>query len=91
MFYVLLNIYVCEHNCVFVTYPHHVCVDLLILYGKFYLTPSGKMNRVLVARIIHTLMKGYCFQTDELRADVFSFFSTAMQYVRYVASACLLC
>ncbi|XP_048790877.1 serine-protein kinase ATM isoform X1 [Lagopus muta] len=56
--------------------------DLLILYGKFYLTPSGKMNRVLVARIIHTLMKGYCFQTDELRADVFSFFSTAMQYVR---------
>ncbi|XP_042694755.1 serine-protein kinase ATM isoform X3 [Centrocercus urophasianus] len=56
--------------------------DLLILYGKFYLTPSGKMNRVLVARIIHTLMRGYCFQTDELRSDVFSFFSTAMQYVR---------
>lgn len=56
--------------------------DLLILYGKFYLTPSGKMNRVLVARIIHTLMRGYCFQTDQLRSDVFSFFSTAMQYVR---------
>ncbi|XP_065586131.1 serine-protein kinase ATM [Cyrtonyx montezumae] len=56
--------------------------DLLMLYGKFYLTPSGKMNRVLVARIIHTLMRGYCFQTDELRSDVFSFFSRAMQYVR---------
>ncbi|XP_035183026.1 serine-protein kinase ATM isoform X2 [Oxyura jamaicensis] len=56
--------------------------DLLMLYGQFYLTPSGKMNRVLVARIIHTLMKGYCFQTDELKSDVFNFFSRAMQCAR---------
>ncbi|XP_066845922.1 serine-protein kinase ATM isoform X1 [Anser cygnoides] len=56
--------------------------DLLMLYGQFYLTPSGKMNRVLVARIIHTLMRGYCFQTDELKCDVFNFFSRAMQCAR---------
>ncbi|XP_010570895.1 PREDICTED: serine-protein kinase ATM isoform X4 [Haliaeetus leucocephalus] len=56
--------------------------ELLILYGQLYLRPSGKINRVLVARIIHTLMRGYCFQTDGLSSDMFIFFSKAMQYAR---------
>ncbi|XP_029898301.1 serine-protein kinase ATM isoform X3 [Aquila chrysaetos chrysaetos] len=56
--------------------------ELLILYGQLYLKPSGKINRVLVARIIHTLMRGYCFQTDGLSSDMFIFFSKAMQYAR---------
>ncbi|XP_065687565.2 serine-protein kinase ATM [Patagioenas fasciata] len=56
--------------------------ELLILYGQLYLRPSGKINRVLVARIIHTLTRGYCFQTDGLSSDMFIFFSKAMQYAR---------
>ncbi|XP_062423249.1 serine-protein kinase ATM [Rhea pennata] len=55
--------------------------ELLILYGQLYLERSGKINRVLVARIIHTLMRGYCFQTNG-SSDMFIFFSKAMQYVR---------
>lgn len=85
------------YNCVFITslcyyiYFQNTFADLLMLYGQFYLTPSGKMNRVLVARIIHTLMRGYCFQTDELKYDMFNFFSRAMQCARYVASVPFLC
>ncbi|XP_075580028.1 serine-protein kinase ATM [Pelecanus crispus] len=56
--------------------------ELLILYGQLYLRPSGKINRVLVARIIHTLTRGYCFQTDGLSSDMFVFFSKAMQCAR---------
>uniref|UniRef100_A0A663LSW0 non-specific serine/threonine protein kinase n=1 Tax=Athene cunicularia TaxID=194338 RepID=A0A663LSW0_ATHCN len=56
--------------------------ELLILYGQLYLKPSGKINRVLVARIIHTLTRGYCFQTDGLSSDTFIFFSKAMQCAR---------
>ncbi|XP_064027162.1 serine-protein kinase ATM isoform X2 [Pogoniulus pusillus] len=56
--------------------------DLLVLYGQLYLRPSGKINRVLVARIIHTLTRGYCYQTDGLSSDMFIFFSRAMQYAR---------
>ncbi|XP_009586363.1 PREDICTED: serine-protein kinase ATM-like, partial [Fulmarus glacialis] len=56
--------------------------ELLILYGQLYLKPSGKINRVLVARIIHTLTRGYCLQTDGLSSDMFIFFSKAMQCAR---------
>ncbi|NXF07653.1 ATM kinase, partial [Smithornis capensis] len=56
--------------------------ELLILYGKLYLKPSGNINRVLLARIIHTLMRGYCFQTDGLSSDMLIFFSKAMQSAR---------
>ncbi|KAM9300934.1 serine-protein kinase ATM isoform 3-T5 [Morus bassanus] len=56
--------------------------ELLILYSQLYLKPSGKVNRVLVARIIHTLMRGYCFQTDGLSSDMLTFFSKAMQCAR---------
>uniref|UniRef100_A0A8C3XBW8 non-specific serine/threonine protein kinase n=1 Tax=Cyanoderma ruficeps TaxID=181631 RepID=A0A8C3XBW8_9PASS len=56
--------------------------ELLTLYGNLYLKPSGNINRVLVARIIHTLMRGYCFQTDGLCSDMLVFFSKAMQSAR---------
>ncbi|NXH12272.1 ATM kinase, partial [Bucco capensis] len=61
--------------------------ELLILYGELYLRPTGKINRVLVARIIHTLTRGYCFQTDGLGSDMFIFFSRAMQRVRQERNA----
>ncbi|NXY15996.1 ATM kinase, partial [Atrichornis clamosus] len=56
--------------------------ELLTLYGQLYLKPSGNINRVLVARIIHTLTRGYCFQTDGLSSDMLVFFSKAMQCAR---------
>uniref|UniRef100_A0A8C9U8F7 non-specific serine/threonine protein kinase n=1 Tax=Serinus canaria TaxID=9135 RepID=A0A8C9U8F7_SERCA len=56
--------------------------ELLTRYGNLYLKPSGNINRVLVARIIHTLTRGYCFQTDGLCSDMLVFFSKAMQYAR---------
>uniref|UniRef100_A0A8D2QGN8 non-specific serine/threonine protein kinase n=1 Tax=Zonotrichia albicollis TaxID=44394 RepID=A0A8D2QGN8_ZONAL len=56
--------------------------ELLTRYGHLYLKPSGSINRVLVARIIHTLTRGYCFQTDGLCSDMLVFFSKAMQSAR---------
>uniref|UniRef100_K7FFL2 non-specific serine/threonine protein kinase n=1 Tax=Pelodiscus sinensis TaxID=13735 RepID=K7FFL2_PELSI len=56
--------------------------DLLTLYCKLYLKPSKDINRVLVARIIHTLTSGYCFQTDELNSNLFCFFAKALQCAR---------
>ncbi|NWY72580.1 ATM kinase, partial [Erithacus rubecula] len=56
--------------------------ELLTLYGHLYLKPSGNINKVLVARIIHTLTRGYCFQTDGLCSDMLVFFSKAMQSAR---------
>ncbi|XP_010190562.1 PREDICTED: serine-protein kinase ATM-like, partial [Mesitornis unicolor] len=66
---------------------HQQWSELLILYSHLYLRPSGKINRVLVARIIHTLMRGYCFQTDVLSSDMFIFFSKAMQCARQEKSS----
>uniref|UniRef100_A0A7M4F6F5 non-specific serine/threonine protein kinase n=1 Tax=Crocodylus porosus TaxID=8502 RepID=A0A7M4F6F5_CROPO len=57
-------------------------LKLLTLYCRLYLKPSKEINRVLVARIIHTLTRGYCFQTDGLNINMFSFFSKAMQCAR---------
>uniref|UniRef100_A0A8C3EGG5 non-specific serine/threonine protein kinase n=1 Tax=Corvus moneduloides TaxID=1196302 RepID=A0A8C3EGG5_CORMO len=56
--------------------------ELLTLYAHLYLESSGNINRVLVARIIHTLTRGYCFQTDGLSSDMLVFFSKAAQSAR---------
>ncbi|XP_054829190.1 serine-protein kinase ATM [Eublepharis macularius] len=56
--------------------------DLQNLYCKLFLKPSRDINKVLVARIIYTLSRGLCFQTDGLNSDLFNFFSRAMQFAR---------
>ncbi|EMP35905.1 Serine-protein kinase ATM [Chelonia mydas] len=56
--------------------------DLLTLYCKLYLKPSRDINRVLVARIIHTLIRGCCFQTDELNSNLYCFFEKALRCAR---------
>nr|XP_014351298.1 PREDICTED: serine-protein kinase ATM [Latimeria chalumnae] len=56
--------------------------DLLTLYCRLYLKPSRDINRVLLARIIHTLIRGCCFQTDGLISRLLDFFSKAMQTAR---------
>uniref|UniRef100_A0A4W3HS88 non-specific serine/threonine protein kinase n=1 Tax=Callorhinchus milii TaxID=7868 RepID=A0A4W3HS88_CALMI len=53
--------------------------DLITLYFKMHLKPSGNTNRVLVARIIHTLVRGCCIQSKGLTSKLFEFFSKAMQ------------
>lgn len=81
-------IYMFILTCIFCFYTF---AELLTRYGNLYLKPSGNINRVLVARIIHTLMRGYCFQTDGLCSDMLVFFSKAMQYARYIASVSFVC
>ncbi|KAJ6662351.1 hypothetical protein lerEdw1_012515 [Lerista edwardsae] len=56
--------------------------DLQSLYCKLFLKSSEDINRVLVARIIYTLIRGLCFQTEESDSNLFNFFSKAMQYIR---------
>ncbi|XP_053312431.1 serine-protein kinase ATM isoform X1 [Spea bombifrons] len=56
--------------------------DLLTLYCNLYLKPSSTINRLLVARIIHTLTRGCCLQTDGMHGKFFNFFMLAMQRIR---------
>ncbi|OCT57599.1 hypothetical protein XELAEV_18003301mg [Xenopus laevis] len=56
--------------------------DLLTLYFSLYLKPESTVNRLLVARIIHTLTRGCCQQTDGLHSMFFQFFSKTMKRVR---------
>ncbi|XP_048454334.1 serine-protein kinase ATM isoform X6 [Rhincodon typus] len=56
--------------------------DLMNLYFKMFLKPSNDTNRVLVARIIHTLVRGCCFQSEGLTSGLFEFFAKAMQNAR---------
>ncbi|XP_072119204.1 serine-protein kinase ATM isoform X1 [Mobula birostris] len=56
--------------------------DLMTLYFKMYLRPSKDTNRVLVARIINTLVRGCCFQSESLTSKLFEFFARAMQNAR---------
>ncbi|XP_069747371.1 serine-protein kinase ATM isoform X3 [Narcine bancroftii] len=56
--------------------------DLISLYFKMYLRPSRDTNRVLVARIVHTLVKGCCLQSEGLTSKLFEFFAKAMQSAR---------
>ncbi|XP_059502620.1 serine-protein kinase ATM isoform X2 [Stegostoma tigrinum] len=56
--------------------------DLMNLYFKMFLKPSNDTNRVLVARIIHTLVRGCCFQSEGLTSGLFEFFAKAVQNAR---------
>ncbi|XP_075707708.1 serine-protein kinase ATM [Rhinoderma darwinii] len=52
--------------------------DLLSIYFSLYLKPNGAINRLLVARIIQTLTRGCCLQTEGLHSNFFKFFSMVM-------------
>ncbi|XP_061484637.1 serine-protein kinase ATM isoform X2 [Rhineura floridana] len=56
--------------------------DLQNMYFKLFLKPSGDINKVLVARIIYTLTRGLCFQTDGLNSNILNFFSKAVLLAR---------
>ncbi|KAM4628418.1 serine-protein kinase ATM [Polymixia lowei] len=56
--------------------------SLLDLYCGLFNTSSKSINRVLVSRVIHTVVQGCCIQTDGLHNTLFSFFSKALPHVR---------
>ncbi|XP_056139019.1 serine-protein kinase ATM [Lampris incognitus] len=56
--------------------------SLLELYCDLFNTSVKSINRVLVSRVIHTLVRGCCIQTDGLHHMLFNFFSKALLNVR---------
>ncbi|XP_073469598.1 serine-protein kinase ATM [Aquarana catesbeiana] len=56
--------------------------ELLHIYCNLYLKPNSAINRLLVARIIHTLTRGCCLQFEGLHAKFFCFFSSVMTRAR---------
>ncbi|KAJ8280888.1 hypothetical protein GJAV_G00060510 [Gymnothorax javanicus] len=55
---------------------------LLDLYCGLFNNSSRAINRVLVSRIIHTVVQGCCMQTDGLTHTLFCFFSRALTNAR---------
>ncbi|KAK2847025.1 hypothetical protein Q5P01_010024 [Channa striata] len=56
--------------------------SLLDLYCNLFNSSSKSINRVLVSRVIHTLVQGCCTQTDGYNNTMFSFFSNALLNAR---------
>ncbi|KAJ8368814.1 hypothetical protein SKAU_G00088420 [Synaphobranchus kaupii] len=55
---------------------------LLDLYCGLFNGTSRAINRVLLSRIIHTVVQGCCLQTDGLTHTLFNFFSKALSNAR---------
>ncbi|XP_006899108.1 PREDICTED: serine-protein kinase ATM [Elephantulus edwardii] len=62
-------------------------LELLSVYFRLYLRPSQDINRVLVARIIYAVTKGFCSQTDGLNSQCLDFFPKAIQCARQEKSS----
>ncbi|XP_022052894.2 serine-protein kinase ATM isoform X1 [Acanthochromis polyacanthus] len=56
--------------------------SLLDLYCGLFSSSSKSINRVLVSRVIHTVVKGCCMQTNGFNNALFSFFSKALLNAR---------
>ncbi|XP_030599575.1 serine-protein kinase ATM-like [Archocentrus centrarchus] len=56
--------------------------SLLELYCDLFSSSSNSINRVLVSRVIHTVVRGCCMQTDGFNDMLFSFFPKALLNVR---------
>ncbi|CAJ0954485.1 unnamed protein product [Ranitomeya imitator] len=56
--------------------------ELLSIYFNLYLKPNCAINRLLAARIIQTLTRGCCLQTEVMHSKFFSFFSAVMHRLR---------
>ncbi|RVE64573.1 hypothetical protein OJAV_G00127090 [Oryzias javanicus] len=57
--------------------------SLLDLYCGFFNSSSKSINRVLLSRVIHTLVRGCCTQTDTFSDALFSFFTKALLNARW--------
>ncbi|XP_028656011.1 serine-protein kinase ATM [Erpetoichthys calabaricus] len=56
--------------------------DLLELYCKLYRKSCKDIDRVLLARIIFTLVRGCCLQTEGVTHSLFNFFSKSLPEAR---------
>ncbi|KAI4877690.1 hypothetical protein NFI96_016764 [Prochilodus magdalenae] len=56
--------------------------SLLELYCGLFTGTSRPINRVLLSRIIHTVVQGCCLQTEGLSHTLFSFFSKTLSNTR---------
>ncbi|XP_076837050.1 serine-protein kinase ATM isoform X2 [Brachyhypopomus gauderio] len=56
--------------------------SLLDLYCGLFNGPSRSINRVLLSRIIHVVVQGWCLQTEGLSDTLFTFFSRALSNSR---------
>ncbi|XP_010789117.1 serine-protein kinase ATM [Notothenia coriiceps] len=56
--------------------------NLLDLYCDLFNSSSKSINRVLVSRVIHTLVQGCCMQTEGFNHALFGFFSKALMNAR---------
>uniref|UniRef100_A0A672H734 non-specific serine/threonine protein kinase n=1 Tax=Salarias fasciatus TaxID=181472 RepID=A0A672H734_SALFA len=52
--------------------------SLLDIYCNLFNSSSKSINRVLLSRVIHTVVQGCCSQTDGAHDALFSFFSKAL-------------
>ncbi|KAM9801505.1 serine-protein kinase ATM [Neosynchiropus ocellatus] len=52
--------------------------NLLELFCSLFVSSSKCINRVLVSRVIHTVVKGCCMQTDGANSALFRFFSKVL-------------
>ncbi|XP_076001414.1 serine-protein kinase ATM isoform X2 [Genypterus blacodes] len=55
---------------------------LLDLYCDFFSSSSKSINRVLVSRVIRTVVQGCCMQTDGFQHTLFGFFSKVLLNAR---------
>ncbi|XP_068564532.1 serine-protein kinase ATM [Cebidichthys violaceus] len=62
--------------------PQQQWHNLLKLYCDLFNASSKSINRVLVSRVIHTVVQGCCMQTDGFNNALFSFFSKALLNAR---------
>ncbi|KAG2457109.1 ATM kinase, partial [Polypterus senegalus] len=60
--------------------------DLLELYCKLYRKSCKDIDRVLLARIIFTLVRGCCLQTEGVTHSLFNFFSKSLPEARRVCA-----
>ncbi|XP_051934283.1 serine-protein kinase ATM [Hippocampus zosterae] len=57
--------------------------SLLDVYSRLFTSSSKSINRVLVSRVINTVVRGCCMQTDGFNKTLFSFFSKALLNARH--------
>ncbi|XP_019720538.1 serine-protein kinase ATM [Hippocampus comes] len=57
--------------------------SLLDVYSRLFTSSSTSINRVLVSRVINTVVRGCCMQTDGFNKTLFSFFAKALLNARH--------
>lgn len=56
--------------------------DLLEVYCRLFSSSSKSINRVLVSRVVRTLVQGCCTQAEGHHSTLFGFFSKALLNAR---------